>query len=289
MKRKITKQIVTSLLALATTLPAIAGGPWLHKKKDGFIQAQANLPAYQYKSMLMGAGIKDIQYTNRKVFNSDYTLYFEYGITDKLDVIALMPLKHVSTGDVTDSVDLNTLLPEGNLTGLSNPELSLKYGLLDKKVKLAISLTGSFNTISSDLEKGLATGFDANSIGLTTHIGRSAGIHYGFAEVGYHLYDNNFSDVLKARVEHGWIIKKRWIVGLTLDARISMENGSYFNANLAQTGLYPNNQSFVAIGAKVAYETEKGFGFNLANPLIPIYFKYIGFNGAIAFGAYKKF
>ena len=98
-----------------------------------------------------------------------------------------------------------------------------------------------------------------------------------------------FSDILEINIEHGWKIKQRWNVALALNARHSLENGTYRNANLEQTGLYPNNQEWAAISGKVNYDLPNGYGINLAVPLIPIKFQYVGFNGTIALGIYKKF
>ncbi len=276
-------------LIIGISLPSFAGGPWLKKKNSGLIQFQTNLPIYPYSSMLMGRFIKDIQGVNRKVFNSDYSLYLEYGITDRLNIIASLPFKYVSTGELTDQQYFPELLDEGSLFGFSNSTFSIKYGLLDKKVKIAVSLISSLNTINQDLDKGLATGFDANSIGLMAHVGRSSDKHYGFLEVGFHKYSNHFSDLIEINLEHGFHINSKWTLGFALNAKHSLENGSYKNTNLEQTGLYPNNQGFAAISMKIVYETDKGFGINAALPLIPIKFKYIGYNGAIALGVYKKF
>ena len=157
MKKKIL--LLTVLLSSVTSV--MAGGPWLQKKNGGFVQAQFVLPAYQYSSLLMGVFISDLQGVNRRVHSSDYSIYMEYGITDKLDVITTLPFKYVKTGELTDQQYFSTLLPEGDLFGLSNYHVALKYGLVDKKVKVAVSLQTRWNTISQDLGKGLATGYDA--------------------------------------------------------------------------------------------------------------------------------
>ena len=269
-------------------IPAFAGGPWLYPMGQGYIQVQSVLPAYKYDSMLMGYFTKDRQGVNRKTFNSDFSLYLEYGLTDKIDLIASLPFKYVSTGEVTDEPFFPDLLPEGDLFGLSNPRLAIKYGILDRNVHLAISLQTSWNAINQDLDKGLATGYDANSFGLMVHVGRSSEKHYGFLEVGYHKYTNNFSDVLEVNLEHGFHIGQRWNLAFALNARHSLENGSYRNENLEQTGFYPNNQEWAAISAKAAYETANGWGFNIALPLVPIKFRYVGFNGTIGLGIYKR-
>ena len=289
LSNKILDRVLIGAILLCFSFSSFAQGPWTQKKGEGYIQFQTILPAYQYESLLNGRFINDRQGVNRKTFNSDFSLYFEYGLGKKLDVIASLPFKYIGTGDLTDEQHFDDLLPEGNLFGLSNPRLAIRYGLVEKKVKVAVSLQTSWNTISQDLDKGLATGFDANSFGAMVHIGRAKEKHYGFLSIGYHKYTNDFSDVLEINLEHGWKLGQKWNVALALNARHSLDNGSYQNENLEQTGFYPNNQEWAAISAKASYDLSNGFGLNLAFPLIPIKFQYVGFNGTIGLGIYKKF
>ena len=289
LSKKLCDRVLMCALMLSVSISAFAQGPWTQKKGEGYIQFQSVLPAYQYESLLNGRFINNRQKINRKTFNSDFSFYFEYGLGEKLDVIASLPFKYISTGDLTDEQHFDDLLPEGDLFGLSNPRLAIRYGLVEKNVTVAVSLQTSWNTISQDLDKGLATGFDANSFGAMVHIGRSKEKHYGFLAIGYHKYTNDFSDVLEINLEHGWKLGQKWNVALALNARHSLDNGSYRNENLEQTGLYPNNQEWAAISGKVAYDLANGFGLNLALPLVPIKFQYVGFNGTIGLGIYKKF
>jgi len=288
-RQKLLGKTLILALGMCMTLPAFAGGPWLLPKRQGFFQFQSILPVYQYNSLLMGNFINETQALNRKVFNADYSFYLEYGITDNLNVIATLPFKHVSTGDLTDEQAFDDLLPAGELLGLSNPRVALKYGLLAKSINISVSLQTSWNTISRELEKGLATGIAANSFGLMAHIGRSKEKHYGFLEVGYHKYTNDFSDILEVNLEHGWKLGQRWNMAFVLNVRQSLENGPYRNLNLEQTGLYPNDQEWAVISGKIAYETANGFGINASIPLVPIKFKHVGYNGTVCLGVYKKF
>ncbi len=275
-----------------TSISVEAQSPWLHKKKDGYIQVQGILPVYQYSSTLNGFFLGDEQAVNRKTFNSDYSIYLEYGISDNLNLISVLPFKYVSTGALTSAeseLPFDNVLEKSSLSGMGNYRFALKYGLGGKKANFAISVDTRWNTISQELEKGLSTGIDANAFGLVLHVGRSNSKHYGFAAIGFYKYTNNYSDVIEINVEHGWKLKERWNVALSLDGRFSLSNGSYFNENLDQTGLYPNDQEWLAISAKAAYELKNNLGINAAFPLIPIYFNRVGFNGTFAMGLYKKF
>lgn len=275
-------------LFVFATADLFAGGPWLHSKGHGFAQAQIILPAYSYSGLLM-SHFRDVQAINRYTHNSDYILYAEYGIGQKLDLITTLPFKYVKTGNLTDEQGFDNVMPEGSLTGLSNYHLGLKYGILDAKVKAAISLHTRWNTGSFDLEKGLATGYDANSFGVMAHIGRGSATHYGFVEFGYHYFTNNLSDVIELNVEHGWKVKDAWFIAGALNGRFSLGNGSYNEPRLRETGLYPNNQQWLVGSIKASRDFKNGWGLNTTFPLLPIYFKYVGFNGTFSLGLFKKF
>lgn len=291
-KMNILKANLMLCLFICTYATAEAQSPWLHKKNDGFVQVQGVIPAYRYSSTLNGFFIKDQQAVNRETFNSDYSIYLEYGILDKLNLVSVLPYKYVSTGALTspeNELPFDNVLEEGSLSGLGNYRFALKYGLGGKKAKFAVSIDTRWNTISQELEKGLSTGFDANTFGIVLHAGRSNLKQYGFASIGYYKYTNNYSDAIEINVEHGWKLKERWNVALALNGRFSMQNGSNFNDQLDQTGLYPNNQEWLAISAKASYDFKNKFGINAAFPIVPIYFNRVGFNGTIALGLYKKF
>lgn len=286
---KLSIQFVVLVFVMCLSIPSFAGGPWLFPKKGGYIQFQTILPVYPYTSLLNGRFIKNTQDINRSVFNSDYSIYLEYGLTDRLNIMTSLPFKYVSTGDLVEEPPFSNVLEEGSLFGLNNYAFALKYGLVDKKVKVAVSLQTTWNTISKNLDKGLATGFDANSFGLMAHIGRSNEKHYGFLEVGFHKYTNGFSDVLEINLEHGFRLGARFNLAFVLNARHSLENGTFVNENLEQTGLYPNNQEWAAVSGKLNYEGKNGLGVNFGMPLIPIKFQYVGFNGTVTLGVYKRF
>lgn len=286
------KALALLWLFCSTCISIQAQSPWLHKKNDGYIQIQGVLPAYQYTSTLNGFFLRNEQGVNRQTFNSDYSIYAEYGLLDNLNLISVLPVKFVKTGALNGregELPFDKVLEEGSLSGLGNYRFVLKYGLGGKKANFAVSLDTRWNTISQKLEKGLTTGFDANAFGLVLHAGRGNAKHYGFVAAGFYKYTNDYSDAIEFNVEHGWKIKERWNLALSLDGRLSLYNGSYFNENLDQTGFYPNNQEWVAVSAKAAYELKNGFGINAAAPLIPIYFNRVGFNGTFALSFYKKF
>lgn len=266
-----------------------AGGPWLLNKNAGYFQLQTTFTAYRYNKVLTGLGIRDSRGINREIFHADYGIYAEYGLTKKLDVLASIPFKYADAGDRTDELYNPTLLERGSINGLSNMRFGLKYGILDKDLKIAISAQTSLNTASADLDKGLATGFLGNSFGLFAHVGGSfGGKWYAFAEMGFMKYTNDFSDVIEGRIEVGRNFSKSFTMMLTTEIRQSLENGSFYSENLTQTGLYPNDQEWIASTLKANYELPQMYGINLGLSMIPFQFDNVGFAGAISVGIYKK-
>lgn len=280
--------IITTLL-LVTTSSILAQGPWLYKKNDGYLQIKGILPFSDYTSTINGFFGSDSQNVNRASFNSDYNIYLEYGLIDKLDVIAYIPFKYIRTGDLTDEQAFPDLLEEGSLIGLSNTSLGFKYALIEKDVKVAVLLDSRWNTIAKDLDKGLATGYDANAFGVGLSAGISGAKFYTFLASTFYKYTNDFSDVVEINFEFGRNFGKRWNAALALNSRLSLYNGDYSNENLEQTAFYPNDQEWAAVNAKVAYQFENGFGINTAFTLFPIYFNRVGGIGTVALGIFKKF
>lgn len=253
--------ILFTLLIL--TFPVLSGGPWLVKKKSGFLELQTTQPLGKYNKLFLENG--QTLNLNRSVLDITYQAYLEYGISDKINIITNLPLKVISTHEEQNILNNPILLEKGNLVGLGNYKLLLKYKLSDKKLNSAISLQTSFNTISKNLNKGLSTGYDANYIGLYVHLGKSFNSKlYTFIEGGYNKTLSNFSDYLDIHYELGYQIKKSFWGALTFDIRESFKNGNYNNPNLKQTGFYTNNQEYFAYGLKASYELKNKIGFTFA-------------------------
>ncbi len=182
------------------------------------------------------------------------------------------------------------LLEEGAVFSLSNMELTAKYRLVDKQLKLAASVHTIWNTASKDLDKGLITGFDYNAVGVFAHVGGSfAQRGYVFTDVGLVYTTNDYSDYFQQHIEVGYRVRvgHAFWVNATLDIRKSFENGSQKTETLVQTGLHPNDQEWVGFGAGVVYEMKNNMGFNLSTGGA-ITAQYMGISAPITLGVYKK-
>ena len=114
-----------STLLLILSVQLFAGGPWLLPKKSGFFQLQTTVPAGSYVGLFRADGESLI--LNRSVVDINLQAYLEYGLTDNLDVLAVLPYKFISTGDTTGLGTIPELLERGSLNGFSNPRLGFKY------------------------------------------------------------------------------------------------------------------------------------------------------------------
>ncbi len=258
-------RILVTIVILFVSSLAFAGGPWLLQKKGGFLQVQSTFPTGTYKRIFLENN-QDLD-LRREVWDVNLQGYLEYGLSDKFNLIAIVPLKYVATGAPT----LQTfaadpdLLPEEQLLGFGNLQFRLKYRLSDKKVKAAVSLYSSLNNVDARLNAGLVTGYLASSIGLYGHVGGSLSDNwYTFLEAGYNVPDNGFSQFIEGNYELGHQVKKNWWVVFTMGLRASMKTGSFVNDNLRQTALYTNDQEYFSFGGKTSYEWESKWGVNFA-------------------------
>ncbi len=264
-----------------------AGGPWLSSKKSGFFQVQSTFPVGSYNQLFLEQN-KTLG-LNKNVLDYTFQAYLEYGITDNLNLITTLPYKYISTRNSEENIISPSILPDGELSGFGNYKLALKQRISNKNIKIAISAQTIFNTVSKDLDRGLITGYDANSIGLYLHAGKSFsnGTLYSFIEAGINTQTNKFSDYIELHYELGYQVKPSFWTVLTVDIRESLKGGSYLNENLRKTGFYTNNQEYFAYGIKVSYELKNKVGFTAAT-FGAFSGNYVAKVATFSLGVYKK-
>ena len=263
-----------------------AGGPWTPGKKHGFFQLQTTFPIGAYNKLYINDG--STLKLNRGVTDVSIQVYLEYGLGEKISVVTALPYKFVSTNNDLNPDSGLPLLPQGSLSGFGNYELALKYKFLDKSFVSAISIKAEFNTIKQNLDKGLATGFDASGYSLYWHIGKGFGSRfYSFFETGYTVRTNDYSNDLRFFLEAGYKPVNNLWLALVLDLKKSMGNGNYNDANLRQTGLYTNDQEFFAWGQKASYELKSKIGFSVSS-FGAFSGNYVAHSVTLNIGIYKK-
>lgn len=112
-----------------------------------------------YDKLFNGIGFNDWN-INWEVYVLDYGLYGEFGLIDCLNIMVSFFFKYVRVGGLMEMFDVFfNLLEEGFIYGLSNVWLGLKYGILDKDLKVVILVIISLNIVIIDFERGLVIGF----------------------------------------------------------------------------------------------------------------------------------
>jgi hypothetical protein len=231
------------LLSFLISPLLLAQSPWLQGKNNAFVQV----------------GFSGIYYNEVKTSTEtisglanfrDVTiqLYSEYGISDKLDILAVLPYKFIGYDGI--------LLPANeNLTGIGNITLGLKYKICDGTWKLSAGLNYIGNSIKANADKGLRTGFESNTYLPYISIGSATGKWYYFGNLGYGYMSNNYSDYLKIGGEVGYkFIKNTHIIAIT-DLRNTFNDATFENnSNYEATGFYLDGQKYLAAGLKLNHE-----------------------------------
>jgi len=197
--------------------------------------------------------------SEREIADNTLQFYGEYGITDKTTLLLNVPLKFITTGDLTtNNIAFTTAESK---TSLGNIELGIKHRFYTKKWIIAGQLNIETNTSSFYKDSGIRTGYNAWTFTPTLNTSRSFKTFYVQTFVGFNLRTNNYSSNFKIGGEIGTkITKKIWVIGL-IDIVKSFKNGSIIlPLSNSLTALYVNNQDYGGYGLKVNTEFTKTFG-----------------------------
>ncbi|WP_299833943.1 transporter [uncultured Tenacibaculum sp.] len=245
-------------LLFCLTVNTYAQSPWTQKKGEAYLQLNfTTIPSY---SDIFGN--PDFQ-TEREISDNTLQLYAEYGISDKTTLIANLPLKFVSTGDLVNASPVS-VTAEGSETSLGNIQLGVRHNFYNKKWLISGQLMVVANTGSFDAATGLRTGYDAWTFTPVISAGRGFDKWYIQAFTGVDIRTNEYSSAFKLGGEAGYKVGSwLWLAGF-LDGVASFQNGEVQQpiTNLL-TSLYVNDQSYAAFGFKIIGEINKNFGANV--------------------------
>ncbi len=249
--KKNLKYFIVLTALLTQFLKLGAQSPWTREKGHAYLQTGSSF-------LYISRAIVDNQTVtlNKQITDITPQFYGEYGITNKLEVQTILPYKTFFIKNESSNNSFN---------GVSNPTIGLKYKISDKKWKWSGGVSYSANFSKYDLNTGLSTDFNANTILTYTSLGSSKGKFYYFFNIGYGYMDNDYSDYLKIVTEVGYNFVPKAHLILVLDARniISKEN-AFVNDN-EQSLVYLDRQTFNGFGLKMNYEFIKDkFGTNLS-------------------------
>jgi len=245
------------LLALATAVPALADG-WPRPKGSGYYQL-----GFRY--------VRATQFyePNRNIVDiptlSDYVVSFygEYGLTERLTVLAYVPFVERITLNRVEGEDTGFIFFEGDaVTSIADADVGIRYGLF-KQGNTVLSLSAKLGIPlgQTEQENGLITGDGELNQFVGLELGHSfwPAPAYATASAGFNNRINGFSDEFSFKVEGGYTLAQK----LTLIGRVggvfSLKNGD--DPRLGGTGgLYGNNQQYVLYGIEASYTLTESVG-----------------------------
>ena len=198
-------------------------------------------------------------------------LYTEYGITNRLDVIAYIPFFSRATQNNIFSQTTGDLIQNGEaVSAFGDVDLGLNYNFFRKdrwsaSAKLLLGLPTGEDSGGSDGSYQTGDGeFNQYLSGLVGYSTQINGLpFYAKTYLGYNNRTQNFSDELRFGLESGINLfnTKLWFIG-RLDVVESLQNGSLNAQNSAQGNIFANNVEFVGISAEVSYYITKKLGIS---------------------------
>lgn len=273
------------LLGMLLSFPALSGGPWTKPKGSGY--AQIGVSYLQYSELF--GNISPRIPLRREVTDMTIQGYLEYGITNKLTLIGVLPFKYVKTGDdVLESDYFNdtqrfsdTLLPAGSLFGIGNARLGARYNFINKAFLLSGELNIENGSTAYQCSTALRTGYSSWTIEPSISFGRGWNKVYFYIDNAFRFRTNNYSHETNHALEVGYkLFSKTWIAFRT-EGRISMKNQRTNNHDI-HTGLSPNNQQYVGYGFKASQGFGEHFALNVG--LYGGFGELVGANPSINFG-----
>ncbi|MEM7101967.1 MAG: hypothetical protein AAF502_02475 [Bacteroidota bacterium] len=228
---------------------AFAQSAWTQPKGGGFAQlGLTSIPKYSSIYTQDGESFN----TSREISDKTIQLYGEYGIRDKTTIILAVPLKIVQAGDSSDVADLPISIQDGTLFGFGNIEIGVRQKLYSGKFELSVQVKGELGTGSFDQPTGLRTGFDTWGLQSLISIGTGIDDGYVFGYVGGGFRTGSYSSYFKTGLEGGYTFFDRVTLAVFLDVLTSFKDGNRFDPiQNIETGLYLNDQQYVAYGFKV--------------------------------------
>jgi len=251
---------ITIVLLIASAHCLMAQGPWSPGKGHGYAQLLYNtVPTYT----ALFNGSNSTRASERELSETDYILYSEVGLTEKLSFAATIPVISVSTGAPNQTLMTEPLLPADNLTSLGNISLTGKYNLTNKKWNVALISQVDLPTSSRTEDSGLSTGVDAWSIQPKISAGKSSETSFVYGFFGYGVRNNAHHDFLNFGVEAGFHAGKNLSLILNINRLHNLDNGdpSVDSAANVSTGFYTSFQEYTGYILKIFLkDLYKGFG-----------------------------
>ncbi|WP_010135278.1 hypothetical protein [Ochrovirga pacifica] len=254
------KVIIVALLLIASNAMAQwtkGKGKGYFKLSSWYLQADEHFNDEGDKSPL----------TTRGVFN--VSLYGEYGITDKFDIVAYIPFFVRSFQNKSVSATRGNTITEGaSLNSFGDTDLGVRYSLY-KSSRLAVSSTLKFGIPLGKTEGGNERAVLQNGDGeFNQHLQLDVGVPfslgasdaYAKTHLAYNHRTEGFSDEVYFGGELGVrFFNKLWLIGRVAVLE-STRNGSLGDAGSINGSIFANNIEYTSLGAELAYYITKKIG-----------------------------
>ncbi|CAM1372730.1 hypothetical protein [Tenacibaculum xiamenense] len=240
---------------------------WSKGKGKGYFKLSAWY--LQSDQHFTGTGELDPNVT-RTQFNTN--LYGEYGLSNKLDVIAYIPFfARVAQNNQISGTNSNTIQPGESFNSFGDIDLGVRYAIFKKgnwalDAKLILGLPtgssaggsdGSYQTGDGEFNQYLST-----SVGYSTRLFKRPS--YLKSYLGYNNRSEGFSDELRAGFEVGVnIIEKKLWLSSRINILQSLQNGT-LNAANSNGSIFANNVEFSSYGFEAAYYFTKNIGASIS-------------------------
>lgn len=272
------------VICLISSGVAIAGGGWTLDKGSGYLKlGQSAIFAGSYYTP--AGHIIDLPATF-KYFST--SIYFEYGLSDKVDVMGYVPFLSRGVINQREFPD-GTLIERGDdVTSFGDTDIGLKYGLI-RNQPYVLSATLTFGLPIGNPKGGagesIQTGDGEFNQMLTFDLSHSFGKYYYTLTTGFNNRTNNFSDEFRYGFEIGASVSKFFFITKILGVK-PINNG---NATVSEEGgFFSNRIEYLAITPEIAYQASNKIGFT-ASAGFAAYGKNVLASPNFSVGIYTKF
>lgn len=187
-------------------------------------------------------------------FNT-FSLYGEYGITDKFTVVSYIPFLQTNTLKESASG------PEASNAGFGDVDIALRYALVKNKFPLTLTLLLGIPTGEYVDPNELFTGDGEFNQMLKIASGAGADKWWVQGGIGYNNRSENFSDEIRYDAEFGYkFLNKKLLTMLKLGGVSPLDNGT---AATTKTGLFSNNVAYFSPAIELMYFIKPNFGLTL--------------------------
>lgn len=257
-------------IALALLLFTIAAhglhAQWAQGKGKGYFKLGAwYLNTDQHYT---SSGEIDPNVTRSQTFVS---LYTEYGLGNRLDLVAYVPFFARATRNSIRSATTGAEISPGeDLNSIGDIDLGLNLNL-HKSDDWAVSTRLLFGIPSGEDQGGSDGSFQTGDGEFNQYLSALVGysfnlpnrIFYAKAYIGVNNRTQNFSDELRFGVESGLgFFKDKVLVIARINGVESFQNGSLNAQNSAQGNIFANNIEFLSVGGELSYFFSSQWGIS---------------------------